>query len=137
MARFMWSKSYFFLFFKVRSSYSEYPYQKFEVSTEISMSNLECKCTQTCKIFHAYGPRLPGGRLKLVVAWKLYTGPSNIHQNIYTEFIMYISQPLLILKNSRIGAVISFIRICMRIFKWKRFWGLTYSMLDYESGIMN
>ena len=43
---------------KVSPSYSEYTNKKFEVFTEISMSNLECKCTQTCKIFHAYGPRL-------------------------------------------------------------------------------
>ena len=42
--------------FKVSSSYSEYFNQKFEILTEISVSNLECKCTQTCKIFHAYGP---------------------------------------------------------------------------------
>ena len=44
------------IIFKVSSSHSEYFNQKFEVLTEISMSNLECKCTQACKIFHAYRP---------------------------------------------------------------------------------
>ena len=44
------------LIFKVSSSYPEYFNKKFEVLTEISMSILECKCTQTCKIFDNYGP---------------------------------------------------------------------------------